>query len=379
VDIWIKKLAENPLEAKVVPESVSGMTRLFTLLFCLFAGVFLAATELDFSFQARAFGAYEAGNETAFLQGDFLPELNISQNLGKDIGLMGEYSGYAFINGVFGDSTDTELGLQNYRAWLRIGNPQTALRIGLQRINFGSARVLRPLQWFDKLDPLDKSEFTEGVWALLATHTWLNNSNLWIWGMLGDEDLKGSETNPGKEGSLELGTRIQLPNPAGETGLAYHQRQAKQGDEYRAGFDHRWDGFVGAWLEGSVSMTETSDNNADSMATALTVGIDYTFPWGNGVAITAENLFGHQAKTEKTRLHITEHSLALLFSYPLGLLDTVTLLEIHSFVSDTDNLSLIWRRAYDYLAWELGLSLDRGFEAKLSKNPGFFVKLSYNL
>jgi hypothetical protein len=47
-------------------------------------------------------------------------------------------------------------------------------------------------------------------------------------------------------------------------------------------------------------MTETSDNNADSMATALTVGIDYTFPWGNGVAITAENLFGHQAKTEKT-------------------------------------------------------------------------------
>lgn len=40
-----------------------------------------------------------------------------------------------------------------YRAWLRLSQPRFEARLGLQKINFGSAALFRPLMWFDQLDP----------------------------------------------------------------------------------------------------------------------------------------------------------------------------------------------------------------------------------
>ena len=72
------------------------------------------------------------------------------------------------------------LNAKFYRAWLRHSTTHTDLRFGLQRINFGPARLLRSLRWFDQLDPRDPLQFTTGVWGLRYKYDFPNNSNLWF-------------------------------------------------------------------------------------------------------------------------------------------------------------------------------------------------------
>jgi hypothetical protein len=52
----------------------------------------------------------------------------------------------------------------------------------LQKINFGSASMLRPLMWFDQMDPRDPLQLTDGVWGLLGRYYFLNNANIWLVG-----------------------------------------------------------------------------------------------------------------------------------------------------------------------------------------------------
>lgn len=49
------------------------------------------------------------------------------------------------------------------------------LRLGLQKINFGSAQLFRPLMWFDKMDPRDPLQMTDGVWGALYRYYFRNN------------------------------------------------------------------------------------------------------------------------------------------------------------------------------------------------------------
>lgn len=76
---------------------------------------------------------------------------------------------------------DNDLKFDSYRYWLRYSNMQRELRIGHQRINFGTAKILRPLQWFDKINPLDKNEETKGVDAVLFRSYTLDNRIMWFW------------------------------------------------------------------------------------------------------------------------------------------------------------------------------------------------------
>ena len=69
---------------------------------------------------------------------------------------------------------------------MRYSSDQFELRLGLQKINFGSASMLRPLMWFDQMDPRDPLHLTDGVWGLLARYYFLNNANIWLWGLYGN-------------------------------------------------------------------------------------------------------------------------------------------------------------------------------------------------
>ncbi len=55
-----------------------------------------------------------------------------------------------------------------YRLWLRLSSAQFEARLGLQKLNFGSATVFRPLMWFDALDPRDPLQITDGVYRSAA-------------------------------------------------------------------------------------------------------------------------------------------------------------------------------------------------------------------
>ena len=84
------------------------------------------------------------------------------------------------------DHAVTDSEIDPYRLWLRLSSSRFELRAGLQKISFGSATLIRPLMWFDRIDPRDPLQLTDGVYGLLARYYFLNNANLWIWGLYGE-------------------------------------------------------------------------------------------------------------------------------------------------------------------------------------------------
>ncbi len=180
------------------------------------------------------------------------------------------------LSGVQDWQTDTlDLKADPYRLWARYSSRQFELRLGLQKINFGSALILRPLMWFDQLDPRDVTRFTTGVWGALMRYYLLNNANVWVWGLYGNNEVKGLEWLPTEDKTPEFGGRVQLPLLGGEAAVTFHHRQADiqkiplpdgwsiphivmpgSAPEYRMGVDGKWDVGIGLWLESALVMKE---------------------------------------------------------------------------------------------------------------------------
>lgn len=308
------------------------------------------------------------------------PQFSAVQDLPGEFSLQGEYSLTArAVKQWDTGSSEARLSLDSYRYWLRLSNFQSELRVGLQRLSFGSAQMLRPLQWFDRINPLDVSEETVGVEATLIRHNWLNNTNLWLWGMLADDKLKGNEFVPGKDQSIEFGGRLQVPSSLGESGLSYHQRQLDDGTEYRFGIDHRLDWALGNWMEASISHFATDLPLLPDYSVAATLGADYTLGLGNGVAFTLEQMVVANASGALDKLHNQGSFTALMATYPLGLLDNLSFYTLYDWKSEHSNHAAIWRRTWDYWSLELALGLDSGYPQALSHSPSIGLKINYDI
>jgi hypothetical protein len=305
------------------------------------------------------------------------PDLAVKYPISAWLSLGLELSGQNRVSGIWDNANqDLDIYGEVYRYVLKLDTPQSELRAGLQRINFGSAQILRPLQWFDNLKPLDKLEQTRGVKALLARHYFNNNSNLWLWAMTADEDLKGNEMLLSKPDTFEWGGRYQFPDALGESAFSFHSRELDMGKEYRAGFDHRLDSFVGAWLEAAGSM---QDLDSQSYMLSATLGMDYTLGIGNGLALTCENMSVLSATDRISKLSNNRQFTALMANYPLGLLDAVMLVGTWDWDESYGLVNLLWRRTYDLFSFDFSLSMDSGMPAQLSKSPALSFTISYNL
>ncbi|GBR75672.1 hypothetical protein NO2_0322 [Candidatus Termititenax persephonae] len=265
-----------------------------------------------------------------------------------------------------------------YRFWTRYTAEQWEVRVGLQKINFGSATLFRPLQWFDTIDPLDPLGFTESVKGLLVRYYLPNNANFWLWGLYGNEELKGSEIIPTKKQDLEFGGRLQLPLFNGEAGLTYHQRRLDFGrsptfsilsdeiaPERRVGLDGKWDLGLGVWLEAAKIEQETA--SAEQMPKEqflTTIGADYTFAIGNGLHILLEK-FNQDSPAEK----YNRQMYGLLIDYPLDLYDK--LICLRQFNADGGVSQLSWQRVYDDLVLQVSV-------AQQEKNNSWQVNATYN-
>jgi hypothetical protein len=185
--------------------------------------------------------------------------------------------------------------------WLRYSGDRFEVRAGLQKINFGSASMLRPLMWFDRIDPRDPLQLTTGVYGLLGKYYFKNNANIWLWVLYGNKNTKGWEIYPSRADRPEAGGRIQLPVPRGEIAFTYHNRvgelpenfQPVTGSRYfpenRIGLDFKLDLGVGIWFEGTITRQDHPD--LIPYTQALTIGADYTFNIGEGLNLMAENLW----------------------------------------------------------------------------------------
>jgi len=296
------------------------------------------------------------------------PSLSLEKALGAGWRLDSEFSLDASAAASAADwkAPDVTGRIKPYRMWLRLSHSRFEARLGLQKLNFGSATVFRPLMWFDALDPRDPLQITDGVYGLLLRYYFRSNANVWLWGLYGNPDTKGWETRPTAAGTLEFGGRFQAPLLSGEAGLTFHQRRldptgadAAQGlAEKRFALDGKWDLGIGLWLEASI-IHQDDPVTVFPWQRALALGVDYTFKLGNGLYLLVEHYFS-QAGTTLTSGSENDISLsAIVTRYPLGLLDSLGAMVYFDWRQSQSYNFISWQRTYDH--WQ--------FHAMLFWNP----------
>lgn len=319
---------------------------------------------MPFSGQLSAYGqATPDGQPHYWLGARYIPQLNPRYSFAGERLLDGEFSLNIFGETAFYPHGNhyTHARIKPYRAWARYSSSQMELRIGLQKINFGSATMLRPLMWFDTIDPRDPLQMTDGVWAALFRYYLLNNANLWLWGLWGNDQSKGWELTPTAHRIPEAGARLQLPLSRGEMALSYHYRKAEQYNhpsfntpnlpdmtENRFAFDMKLNLEVGLWLESSWTHTKNTTLVPQNQS-MTTLGIDYTFPIGNGLAATAEHLFTAMQIPQQKDYHTTSFT-ALSMSYPVTFMDNLQAIFFYDWNGEHLYSYLNWQRQYNAIS-----------------------------
>ncbi len=243
-----------------------------------------------------------------------------------------------------------------YRLNGRFTTRQSEFQIGLQKINFGPAQLLRSLMWFEREDPTDPLNMAEGVWGLRYRYNFINNSNIWLWGLYGNDKLKGWEAYTSIDNRPEFGGRVQTPVPFGEMAVTTHYRHADNGvrdfQEARIALDGRYDIFVGVWFEASVQYQDIA--SPFHYTEMVTLGADYTFGLGNGLYVLGEHMM-NRFGNEFIRAEQDAQLSAIMVSYPLGIFDSVSGMLFYSWEIDDWIQYVNWQRSYDRIVLNLSL------------------------
>jgi len=291
----------------------------------------------------------------------YIPDVFIEKTLNENLFADAEISFNTFSTGNFNDweNPDIKSKVKPYRLWGRLATNQFEARIGLQKINFGSAMLFRPLMWFDSIDPRDPLNLTDGIQGLLLRYNFQNNANIWLWGLYDNNDLKGWETAPTEENGIEFGGRFQAPVFTGEAGITYHHRKADFSqisslssvlnknivEEKRFAFDCKFDVKIGLWFEGTIIQRDTNISLMKYQR-MWTIGADYTFGMGNGLNVMTE--FFNSENSDK----IFGAGEGIQFSgssvnYPVGIFDQVSGIYYYDWTNHDNYMLLNWQRTYD--------------------------------
>ena len=314
------------------------------------------AVEHFFSGQLSIWGVESYSDERGhgIIGGRYIPRFELRHDLSENAFIDTDLSLNAFWQSnsrpdATGDHHPHDADL--YRATLRFATAQTETRLGLQKINFGPARILRALRWFDRLDPTDPQQLTDGVWAGLWRYNALNNANLWLWGLYGNDDPKGLETLGSVTDHPEFGGRFQYPVPYGEVAVSFHTRTVEgtglhTGDfrENRFALDGSWDVEIGLWVEAVFQQQHAEINN--DWAQNITLGADYTFGLGNGLHVVMEHLSTARGP-DVTRWNDHVQATAVSVDYPIGIIDTVSAIGTYIWQEPAYFHHLSWQRTYD--------------------------------
>ncbi|TKJ41154.1 hypothetical protein CEE37_05660 [candidate division LCP-89 bacterium B3_LCP] len=251
-----------------------------------------------------------------------------------------------------GENAETDSDVKIYRLKLRYAATQAEFRLGLQKINFGPAQLLRSLMWFDRVNPTDPLRMTHGVWGARFRYFFLNNTNIWAWCLYGNDEPKGMETFPSNEEIPEWGGRLQFPVPHGEIGLTYHTRAVKPETvnsnnfrEDRYALDGRWDLGIGLWFESTVQQ-QHEVYLPYQWRHMITVGADFTFGLGNGLYAVAE-YNGTFLSDEMLTVEDEYRFIACSFSYPVSIFDSFSIFSFYHLREESLYVYLNWQRTYD--------------------------------
>jgi len=311
--------------------------RYISILFCILLVQSVVAQKLEFKGQASAWTNFNPTNELELWGGArYLPQLNLK--FGEESKNLIDFEASANLNGTLGthpfDTLYSSGKIKPYRLWARYSTEQFEIRAGLQKINFGSATTIRPLMWFDKLDPRDPLQLTDGVWGLLGRYYFMNNANLWLWVLYGNKDAKTWEVGNTSQKQPEFGGRLQCPVPKGEVGLTFHHRLCNTDPlelssvvsglipENRIGLDGKWDVGVGLWFE-AAWMNKSKNIGLYTNQIMASVGTDYTFGLGSGLNVVFEQLlFAYDEKPFQFESPFSFSTLSM--NYSLGMNDNLS-------------------------------------------------------
>lgn len=310
-----------------------------------------------FKGQVSSWLHYNAENENSLmLGGRYIPQINYTNTFKNEHQFDFEVSANLYGSSVINHDSKSPVfdgKIKPYRAWMRFSGKQFEMRAGLQKINFGSATMFRPLMWFDEVDPRDPLKLTDGVWGVLARYYFLNNANIWFWFLYGNEQARGWEFAQRNAHYPEYGGRLQFPFLKSEMGFSFHHQMIdaqsipnfnfpfESVSEYKIAYDIKVDWFVGLWFEG-VWLKKNADLGVLKNQEMLTIGLDYTFAIGNGLYFITEHFLA--SNDEKAfGFNQTFHLTATSLSYPVGLFDHINAI----FYYDWTNNS-----AYNFVNWQ---------------------------
>ncbi|NMM48213.1 hypothetical protein HH304_07365 [Flammeovirgaceae bacterium KN852] len=321
----------------------------------------------EFDGQLSGFSSYSKDAERKWLIGGrYIPELNYNHSFDSLSSIAFEASAniYGSMNFNFGESPDYYSRIRPYRIWARYTKGRFEIRAGLQKIEFGSAQMLRPLQWFNEIDPRDPLSLTNGVYGGLIRYYFNNNMNLWVWMLIGNERRRGFDVTGTEKNVPEYGGRIQIPVSKGEIALSYHHRKANTNNlllpelpdnsaENRIGVDGKWDVGPGLWFEGSISQM---DKDLDFLTSQLlgTIGVDYTFSLGSGLYMSVEQMFMNYGQRH---FDYQEHFgiIALNLGYPLSYFDRLSLISSYNWSNNDGTIFLSYEHQFNKLTTYLML------------------------
>lgn len=299
--------------------------------------------------------------------GRYIPVLGISDSLNGGKLLDAELAVNGYGNLSFSKfNRDTYGNISPYRLWLRFSTSRLELRAGLQKINFGSASVLRPLMWFDKTDSRDPLQMTDGVYGLLGRYYFRKTTNIWLWGLAGNTKVRGWEAVPTVKRTPEYGGRFQMPVPRGEAALTFHHRRADfsgyyQGitenvktvfNEVKAGFDGKWDIGPGIWFEYVIKHNDPDNGILPQWETYMNIGLDYTVPVGNGLGLTTE-FFRYANKPEWGKSGNENRYSVVSANYPFGLMNSLMAMVYYNWNQEEWYRFVYIQRKYDYWSFYL--------------------------
>lgn len=337
---------------------------IFLFVFLLFLSGRIAPCSQDSQFRGQLSGWVWGNFESPVISQvgfRYIPELSIKKSIRDGLFMDLELSLDTFAAGNFvnGNNLDLTGKIKPYRLWGRLSGNHFEARIGLQKINFGSATLFRPLRWFDRIDPRDPLQLTEGVNGLLLRYYFNNNANIWFWALYGNDEIKGWETAPTPDNEIEFGGRLQLPVSTGETGFTFHHRRAdlsgtpapatlsspNRVSENRFAFDCKLDITIGLWLELALIQRDTKIPLMKHQR-MWTLGADYTFGIGNGLTVLTE--FSKTTNADKFLGNGESISLwGVSANYLVGMFDRVSAIYYCDLTNSDNYMSLNWQRTTD--------------------------------
>jgi hypothetical protein len=320
----------------------------------------------------------------------YIPDIDISRELDNNAAIDSEISLNMYSStgsGPYIDKTDIDL----YRADIRYTTTRTETRIGLQKINFGPAVILRTLKWFDQVNPTDPLQLTDGIYALRFRYVAPDNSNLWIWFLYGNDGPRGYDIFSSVSDDIEAGGRIQSPLLYGDMGFTFHTRTVDSSGfnipdfrENRYSLDGRWDIVIGLWFE-SLLQEQKTDYIPFKWTKRITLGADYTFDIGSGIYLLTEHMV--TSLSEKMMKWQENYNVsAFQMSYTLGLMDSLSAIGYFSWEQNKFSQYISWTRTYDNFILnvslfnypESSLNIQGLSQSMITEGRGIQIMVIYN-